>query len=51
MSFGEAVGSGVRNYANFEGRAVRSEHRYLLLWVVLVSLVASIADAMRGPWR
>ncbi len=48
MSFGEAVSSGLRNYVNFEGRAVRAEYWYWVLFVVLVSLVASFADAMVG---
>lgn len=42
MSFTDAVRSAMRNYANFNGRARRSEYWYLVLAVNLVSLLAVV---------
>jgi uncharacterized membrane protein YhaH (DUF805 family) len=36
MNFGEAISSCFRNYANFSGRAVRSEFWYWYLFTVIV---------------
>lgn len=41
MSFGEAIKSVFSNYANFKGRARRSEYWYFVLFNILVSLVLS----------
>jgi uncharacterized membrane protein YhaH (DUF805 family) len=38
MSFVEAIRSGIQNYANFNGRAIRSEYWYWTLFAILVSL-------------
>jgi len=45
MNFGEAIGSGFRNYVNFSGRAPRSEFWYWSLFVLLVSIGANIIDS------
>lgn len=45
MNFGEAIGSGFRNYVNFSGRAPRSEFWYWALFVILVSIAANIVDS------
>ena len=42
MSFGAAIQSFFKNYANFKGRARRSEYWYSALFVSLVSLVLNI---------
>jgi uncharacterized membrane protein YhaH (DUF805 family) len=45
MSFTEAVRSaGMRNYANFQGRALRSEFWYFMLAFTLASVVTAIID-------
>lgn len=41
MNFGEAIKSVFSNYANFRGRARRSEYWYFVLFNILVSLVLS----------
>jgi len=40
MSFADAIKSGFSNYANFHGRARRSEYWFFTLFAVLVMLVA-----------
>jgi uncharacterized membrane protein YhaH (DUF805 family) len=45
MTFQEAVRTGFRKYAFFEGRASRSEYWWWVLFVVLVAIAASIIDA------
>lgn len=42
MSFKEAVSSVFSNYANFNGRARRSEYWYFMLFNVIISFVLSI---------
>jgi uncharacterized membrane protein YhaH (DUF805 family) len=42
MSFGAAIQSFFKNYANFKGRARRSEYWYAVLFVLLVSLALEI---------
>jgi uncharacterized membrane protein YhaH (DUF805 family) len=42
MSFGAAIQSFFKNYANFKGRARRSEYWYSALFVSLVSLALNI---------
>ena len=46
MGFSEAVQSGFSNYANFAGRATRSEYWYWVLFQVIVSIAASVLDSM-----
>jgi uncharacterized membrane protein YhaH (DUF805 family) len=45
MNFAEAIASGFRNYAKFEGRAARSEYWYWTLFVLLVAIAADVIDA------
>jgi len=44
MNFGQAVVSGLRNYFNFSGRALRSEFWFFMLFSILVGFFGSIAD-------
>lgn len=44
MSFGDAIGEGFFNYANFSGRATRSEFWWWVLFAFVVSLVTSVID-------
>lgn len=44
MGFGEAVRSFFANYANFKGRARRSEYWFIQLFLVLTNLAAAIID-------
>jgi uncharacterized membrane protein YhaH (DUF805 family) len=44
MSFGQAVSTVFSKYATFSGRARRSEYWYWVLFVVLLSVVASVLD-------
>ena len=46
MSFGQAVSSGFSKYATFSGRARRSEYWYWVLFVILVTVVAAVADSL-----
>jgi uncharacterized membrane protein YhaH (DUF805 family) len=48
MGFGEAVKSCLRQYVGFSGRARRSEYWWFFLFVVIVSAVASVLDALLG---
>jgi uncharacterized membrane protein YhaH (DUF805 family) len=45
MQFPQAVGSGLRNYVNFNGRAARSEYWYWTLFEVLVSIVTEFSTS------
>ena len=45
LSFTEAISTCFGKYANFSGRARRSEFWYWVLFVILVAIVASILDA------
>jgi uncharacterized membrane protein YhaH (DUF805 family) len=49
MSFFEAIGSGLRNYASFSGRAVRSEYWYFVLFLLIVGIVAELLDFFLFP--
>ena len=50
MGFGEAVESVFRHYADFNGRARRSEYWFFVLFVLLVSTVLSfLGGAIGGP--
>jgi uncharacterized membrane protein YhaH (DUF805 family) len=44
MSFTDAIQSGFSNYANFQGRALRSEYWFFALGIALISLVAQLID-------
>jgi uncharacterized membrane protein YhaH (DUF805 family) len=46
MNFQQAIQSGFANYANFRGRAVRSEYWYWTLFVSLVTFAAIALDAV-----
>lgn len=48
MSFQEAVESVFRQYANFDGRARRSEYWFFVLFVLLTSIVLSFFGGMIG---
>lgn len=50
MSFADAVRSGFNNYANFSGRALRSEYWWWVVFVWIAGLVANIIDRALG-WR
>lgn len=45
MNFGEAVGTCLRNFATFRGRARRSEFWNFVLFQMILSLAAGILDA------
>ena len=44
MSFTDAIKSGFSNYANFQGRALRSEYWFFVLGVALIGTVATLID-------
>lgn len=44
MSFGDAIKYCLTNYANFKGRAARSEYWFFYLFTVLVYIVASLVS-------
>jgi len=44
MNFQQAIQSGFSNYANFKGRAARSEFWYWQLFVALGGIVAEFLD-------
>lgn len=46
MSFGQAVSSVFSKYATFSGRARRSEYWYWVLFVILLSLLATVLDSV-----
>jgi uncharacterized membrane protein YhaH (DUF805 family) len=46
MNFLEAISSCFRNYADFSGRAVRSEYWY---WYLFVAIVLIVFGAIMGP--
>jgi len=48
MSFGEAIASGLAHYVNFQGRAPRSEFWYWFLFVLILSIIGNIVDAIIG---
>ena len=48
MSFVEAVRSGFNNYANFSGRALRSEYWWWVVFVWIAGIIASIIDRALG---
>ncbi len=50
LSFTEAVATCFRKYADFSGRASRSEFWYFFLFSFIVSSIAEIVDIMNGNW-
>jgi uncharacterized membrane protein YhaH (DUF805 family) len=48
MDFAGAIKAGLKNYVNFRGRATRPEYWWFVLFAFLVSLVASVIDAVIG---
>jgi uncharacterized membrane protein YhaH (DUF805 family) len=49
MNFGQAIQAGFRNYANFNGRASRSEYWYWMLLWLIVALVDEFVLPEQGP--
>jgi uncharacterized membrane protein YhaH (DUF805 family) len=45
MNFQDSVKSGLTNYANFQGRASRSEFWWFALFCAIIGLVAGVTDA------
>lgn len=45
MSLGHAIASGFKNYAQFRGKASRSEYWWWILFVSSVSVFLSVVDA------
>jgi uncharacterized membrane protein YhaH (DUF805 family) len=51
MTFGQAIGTVFRKYADFEGRASRPEFWWFALFTVIVSLgLGSIFPGLSGAW-
>jgi uncharacterized membrane protein YhaH (DUF805 family) len=48
MPFVDAFKAGMQKYANFEGRASRSEYWWFYLWVQLLSIPAGVMDGIIG---
>ena len=48
MDFTSAIKSGFSNYANFSGRASRSEYWYFTLFSIIVNLGAGLIDQILG---
>ena len=48
MGFGEAISTCFRKYADFGGRALRSEYWFFILFQFLVVVALSIVDAVLG---
>jgi uncharacterized membrane protein YhaH (DUF805 family) len=48
MSFGNAVSTCLRKYADFDGRASRAEYWYFILFTVLIAVVAGVIDGLLG---
>jgi len=44
MTFGQSLSSFWKNYANFKGRARRSEYWYIQLFLVVTNLAAAVID-------
>ena len=49
MSFGDAIGEGFFNYANFNGRASRAEYWWWMLFAIAVVAVAAGIDLVAFP--
>jgi uncharacterized membrane protein YhaH (DUF805 family) len=50
MNMQDAVRSALSQYANFSGRARRSEFWYFNLAMMIVSIVATVIDELIGGW-
>lgn len=50
MNFMDAVRSGFNNYANFSGRALRSEYWWWVVFAWIAGIIANIIDRALG-WR
>jgi uncharacterized membrane protein YhaH (DUF805 family) len=50
MSFGEAISTCFHKYADFSGRARRSEYWYWALFAFIVGVVADIVDVSVGSY-
>ena len=50
MSFTEAVGSGFRKYAVFNGRSSRSEYWWWYLFVIIGAVVFAVVDGIIGTY-
>jgi uncharacterized membrane protein YhaH (DUF805 family) len=48
MTFGQAIKSGFSNYANFQGRASRSEFWWFYLFTIIISFGLSVIDQALG---
>jgi uncharacterized membrane protein YhaH (DUF805 family) len=48
MTFPESIRVCLSKYADFSGRARRSEFWYFVLWTILVSFVARVLDVVLG---
>jgi len=48
VTFGEAIALGFKNYANFNGRASKSEFWWFFLFVVLASAVGTLLSENLG---
>ncbi len=46
MNFAQAIGSGLSKYVQFGGRSSRSEYWYWTLFVIIISIAASVVDGM-----
>ena len=44
MTFTDALRNALKNYANFSGRARRSEYWYLVLFLLLISLLGVVPE-------
>jgi uncharacterized membrane protein YhaH (DUF805 family) len=49
VSFVEAFGLALRNYANFNGRTSRGGYWWYYLWTIIISIVAGILDLIIFP--
>ena len=50
MSFTEAIGSGFRKYAVFNGRSCRSEYWWWLLFAIIGYVVFAVVDSFIGTY-
>ena len=48
MSFPQAIEAGIKNYVNFNGRAVRSEYWFWVLFTLLGQIALTIIDMVIG---
>jgi uncharacterized membrane protein YhaH (DUF805 family) len=48
MSYFDAVSAGFRNYFDFQGRAIRSEFWWFVLFLMLVGIAAAVIDFGMG---